>query len=98
MSETKHTPGPWTVGLHGAIVADCPQDCRHDEHEQFYGGHFICESVGGPDARLIAAAPELLEALKECRFQLDYFAGPHDDAANRAILQADTAIKKAEAQ
>lgn len=60
-----HTPGPWRIGKAGAIVANCPPSCSGVEHEDFYGGHFICESVSGPDARLIAAAPDLLEAARQ---------------------------------
>lgn len=50
---TKHTPGPWTVTVNGINSPD---------------GHIVFFDVsGGPheaDARLIAAAPALLEALK----------------------------------
>jgi hypothetical protein len=30
----------------------------------YYGGHLICESVSEANAKLIAAAPDLLEALE----------------------------------
>lgn len=61
MSAQKHTPGPWTAehGIYGSIV------CKD-------GKSMIAvwpEALGGPEfpheanARLIAAAPELLEAL-----------------------------------
>jgi hypothetical protein len=49
---TKHTPGPWTVNANGINSPD---------------GHIVYFDVsGGPhetDARLIAAAPDLLAAL-----------------------------------
>jgi len=49
---SKHTPGPWTVNANGINSPD---------------GHIVFFDVsGGPhetDARLIAAAPELLAAL-----------------------------------
>lgn len=54
MSASKHTPGPWRVGrgsriescANGRIVADVTY---HDD-----------EQLAGADARLIAAAPDLL--------------------------------------
>lgn len=66
----KHTPGPWTISdesddfwmtviANGKIVANV-------NPETFYSG--VCDLVEMPvneNARLIAAAPELLEALKE---------------------------------
>jgi hypothetical protein len=64
MSNTKHTPGPWQ---HGANYGACVY--VFDENRSYniatlgptpvMGGS--CEA----NARLIAAAPELLEALKE---------------------------------
>lgn len=60
------TPGIWMKGKCGAIVTDdhslgvCDPDAEH-----FYGGHFVCESVGGADADLIVAAPSLLQAAEE---------------------------------
>lgn len=59
---TAHTPGPWSVGPHpgnGAgddwrtILADTPE----------FGPLYIAEAAL-PDACLIAAAPDLLAALK----------------------------------
>ena len=89
MSETKHTPGPWEV-----------------EDNDGYGGTFIyatgvttAEVVGDSaeaiaNALLIAAAPELLEALKA-------LADDHEFGATGAVRQdhlkaARTAIAKAE--
>lgn len=58
MSETKHTPGPWPIERRrNAITAIGP--CVADE----YGG-FAWLDVSKADAGLIAAAPDLLEALQ----------------------------------
>ncbi len=65
---SKHTPGPWRVEAYGVIVG--PSNGFSP-----FGGCGCCDSpwMNGhdgeacqADARLIAAAPELLEALKEC--------------------------------
>ena len=62
MSETKHTPGPWSVGVtsDGGEIDIIAAD-----------GWFVsvaCDSVGEGDteanAHLIAAAPDMLEALE----------------------------------
>ena len=61
MSETKHTPGPWArmeypqndmvLGADGLLVANCGNDLLVNQ---------VC-----PNARLIAAAPELLHEHKQ---------------------------------
>ena len=64
----QHTPGNWRPGMRGGtVVSDKPLpnynlNGGHDEVE-YYGGHLIAESIWrAEDARLIAAAPDLLEA------------------------------------
>lgn len=58
--DTKHTPGPWRVGMrpgpmvygpYGAQVADCRSPSAEG-------------SEAGYNARLIAAAPDMLSALR----------------------------------
>ncbi|WP_155257621.1 hypothetical protein [Achromobacter xylosoxidans] len=63
---TNHTPGPWRIGkAHGAVVADMPVNAGLDnDHVEAYGGHLIAESIAVCNRPLIAAAPELLEALE----------------------------------
>jgi hypothetical protein len=65
-----HTPGPWTASG-GAVFS---------ETAVHLAGRYLVASVYGDDpecredaamidnARLISAAPDLLEALKRCRF------------------------------
>lgn len=72
MENLKHTPGPWTVGrkdfvvdangTHGHILLNSSNwdefisVARHSENED--------DSTAEANARLIAAAPDLLEALQ----------------------------------
>jgi|SRR6185369_10158918 len=50
---TQHTPGPWAVNRSGnRIMVDTRMET-------------ICQANGVANARLIAAAPELLEALQQ---------------------------------
>jgi hypothetical protein len=61
MSQTKHTPGPW---VHGGDEVYSDGDCIN-------GGNIVCDApvefedsyaYWGANAKLICAAPELLEA------------------------------------
>lgn len=81
MNATKHTPGPWHTGT--------TANTKYSIYERF--GQQIAESFAGvfigntpsaareANARLIAAAPELLEALEQCRIALE----PYDDVKPR---------------
>lgn len=82
---TTHTPGPWTQYCHG---------------NQVYGGdRFFITAVQSKrpeaDARLIAAAPELLSALKNLLQYIDDHhwgtipEGATADQARLAITKAD---------
>jgi hypothetical protein len=84
---SKHTPGPWLANR------------RYVETEE----KTVCEVFGGnrEDAHLIAAAPELLEALK---LVVSYDEGNHIDglemmlAYSKALDAARAAIAKAEGE
>ena len=88
----KHTPGPWFVDHKSPFLVWAGDDIdgRHIAHigpandtPRF--------DVDGPNARLIAAAPDLLEALEYCLDCLgDEFALPSDcqSTARAAIARA----------
>lgn len=62
MKEFKHTPGPWRTTPNGVVTSDSCQIAHVGETSR------PADMVGSferwdADARLIAAAPELLEAL-----------------------------------
>lgn len=79
MSAGKHTPGPWTFGYYG-----CSGYCIQG------GGQHIATSIlykkdgGEANARLIAAAPELLEALQRTTEMCESYA----DWIKRNVMSA----------
>lgn len=96
MSEFKGTPGPWFSGDYGGV----------DGVGRFVGGLpapdgciYICDIKGRSDehlanARLIAAAPELLEALQLCEEFMSLLPSTGFDGLAR-IEGARAAITKA---
>lgn len=79
-----HTPGPWVVRRD----TNC-QDVLYVEEN----GVVVCETMSADAARLIAAAPEMLEALKFLRCTKN-----HEALSDRAVDIVDAAIAKAERQ
>lgn len=76
MKEFKGTPGPWHYDdeLGGCYSKGC---------------QFVCDVTDKNNAKLIAAAPELLEALiKLVDIVDDMTHGPSTDAAHAAINKA----------
>lgn len=82
----KHTPGPWVAVRNSAYWEVNPLN-NAGENGVPYTVANVCPSdpqnpSGGlqeANARLIAAAPDLLGALEECRFALE----PYDDVKPR---------------
>lgn len=104
-TETKatHTPGPWTsAGVH--VAADHGPDAEMvPVCEASY--RFVTLAEARANARLIAAAPELLQALKQVRYQVAASAeASHllqgfrrsETAEDRLFQAVDAAIAKAE--
>lgn len=74
MSGATHTKGPWRIGKGRSVVADVPvPEMRGSEAVDFYGGHMVAESVTALNQPIIAAAPEMFEALNAL------FSNPHVD-------------------
>ena len=98
-TKSKHTPGPWDVipqNGAGPMIAHC-YDTGNDINPT--GLRLVChvlerkasQEVDRANARLIAAAPELLEALKGL---LAVFApggniAASEGSADRAVAEAD---------
>ena len=101
MSGAKHTPGPWEVELY--MVDDAGMECYSTTRGNLRKRRrivadtmIIADMVAGGrnDARLIAAAPDLLEALEMCaRFfgadEWEWGDGtPFDTSRIRAAIRA----------
>lgn len=81
MNELKHTPGPWRyTPWH---IEEGNPTVRAPE------GWLICETSSDANARLIAAAPDLLQALKRLVARVD------PDYTEVETLEAKAAIDKA---
>lgn len=80
MKDFKGTAGSWSIGNGGRCIISTEKPKRRGYGEYDYdvdvemaGGYLVCESVPTEhDAKLIAAAPEMLNLLKE----MDEYLGP----------------------
>ncbi len=107
MKTDKHTPGPWAVqaqDLYAPIWVVAPEpDFRFvAKMGSQMGTHDVPQNEDAANARLIAAAPELLAALKKMEDVFsdlmergESFKATRHEAAYVAILQAYRAIVKA---
>jgi len=89
MSKTNYTPAPWYVLSEGVTDAAIGYRAIIDAD-----GYTVCNPspMGEANARLIAAAPELLEALKVAESELRYHAATRN---SEALTIVRAAIQKA---
>lgn len=92
------TKGPWGIDAFtkNVVAIDVPDD----------GGDIICSEPDGDasasrwheNASLIAAAPDLYEALQTCILQIEYLHGKFKEtgSGNAALAAARYAISKAQ--
>lgn len=85
---SKHTPGPWRTTRFTGNKSWTIQ--RSDTHEAL-----ASVRTGEANARLIAAAPEMLEALKEARGWIELAEDMCRDTS-AALSKIDALIAKAE--
>ena len=70
------TSGKWRIGrAGGTIVVDAPPDLEHHSCLEYYGGVLIAESVNSWDVPIIAAAPDMREALRRAERKLSAYIG-----------------------
>lgn len=85
---TQHTPGPWNVGQDSTAIEASGAIIARTFH---WANQYTPIHESYANAKLIAAAPDLLAALEECLQRLD----SHDDQSVPECLVALAAIKKA---
>lgn len=100
MNMSSYTPGPWRVGKRNSVVSDnaVPEISGADAFD-YYGVHLICESVTMRNARFIAKAPELAEALRELHELAEPF-GRHSkqhEQSKQAFARAAALLAEIEA-
>lgn len=98
----KHTPGPWTFSTTGKIMQGYSQGLAIAQYGEANLIAGIFSDVRGGDetakanAALIAAAPDLLEALKETKRFMDFMPkGIGRGAAAPLYQQVTAAIARA---
>lgn len=88
----KHTPGPWKAGYWGDVVVDSfgvfIASLRAPKDEMSY------EAERDANARLIAAAPELLDLLK--RINWAFYVDGTTKAVKQVMAETKGIIAKAE--
>ena len=93
----KHTPGPWKIGMRPGPIVYGPMG----EQVCNMRAPLLIEEENLANARLIAAAPAMLEALKDAIYHLEklYIASTdHDHRAVKTLLDARAAISAAEGE
>ncbi|WP_343518122.1 hypothetical protein [Sphingomonas sp.] len=102
MSIEQHTPGPWAVTLCKKTRPDAPDIPRHilgADGRRVVTFNSAAQIIGGErraNARLIAAAPELLTSLGNlAEFIAFYFTGP-DAEKNRDVEGMENMLAEAE--
>ncbi|WP_238908144.1 hypothetical protein [Achromobacter ruhlandii] len=106
---TKHTPGPWSTHLVDSTVVVIPRR-PFPQQISTLGHSEVADEEDYANARLIAAAPELLAALEDCQTALEWAieqgGGPdceHEAGVcfcneNNALNYARAAIAKAKGE
>lgn len=100
-TEAKHTPGPWDFCADSQYSSKCLRGVQHSRksaiHSSTEGRPTIASHVGNwADARLIAAAPDLLEALRKALAET--YPGGADPKDPKWVTDARAAITRAELQ
>ena len=86
---TKHTPGPWIVTEGDEWTSDVHTEDESNGKRTVASCNTHRDEVDA-NKRLIAAAPELLEALQQCELIMGHGGGMQDtvDRARAAIAKA----------
>lgn len=92
------TPGPWTVGEYGISAGgynNVVSACDGHVYDEYDSDSATLDIPNEADARLIAAAPELYEAL--VGLLPSTFTGPFDEARETAHWEREKSLGNGEA-
>ena len=94
----KYTPGPWTIDKN-VTETDYLLCCDiSDRNRGYVASLAVTNEDALSNAKLIAAAPDLLEALKKAVDALELADDSGTPGLRKIIAEADTAIRKAEGE
>ena len=94
-TESKHTPGPWVYRKQMTGITGVRRDLYGIGYERDNAVWFVAEHANEEDARLIAAAPDLLAAAKDALYSLQYGDGQKAYNKKATIQTLMSAILKA---
>lgn len=83
---SKHTPGPWTVNAYNEIESGAVRICSVDIEETNAG---LNGGEGQANARLIAAAPDLLEELRAVEQHLHAYVEAIEEGGGSASKSSE---------
>jgi len=98
----EHTPGPWAVHFIDRDGKPSLWIYSHDNgtpsRTVVETGALDCWPLSEANAQLIAAAPELLEALEACLADLEHYVSTHGPGPDVRLANAKAAIAKVRGQ
>ena len=90
----KHTPGPWQTVVEGHRLSVWAEGYGFIHTHESPQVNVKALEIADANARLIAAAPELLEALKVIMTEFQF--AERDEVTQKVYAQAELAVAKAE--
>jgi hypothetical protein len=94
LTPIKHTPGPWRVGGHPRDNSGTAWHEILTDADEF-GPSYVCQAME-QDARLIAAAPDLLAALRMAVARIEVANAEGNPILSAWLADARAAIARAE--
>lgn len=105
----KHSPGPWRVqrnGMGGVYIESAAAYDPVTEARAVIVATIPLTRSGNPfwrqdeevvpNANLVAAAPEMLAALRECHFYMKHYVATHGPGPEKALAALERAVAAAE--
>jgi len=95
--EAKHTPGPWKITKYTETTISDDNDRTIASTGSYNDGTESTYLENKANAKLITAAPDLLEVLMEAKLQIEYLHGRFSETGTGIALisRIESAIKKA---